>query len=213
MRLADTAGLSILAMVIAAALGGCAATSTPTTAPAATPLPATEVATPEPTGVAVSAPPPTETAVPATETATPVPSPLPPIVEIPEVPTYPKIVQTVGYDALGGLNKCGNAIFRHYDIYYSVDYGGELSKEEKASSPLNQDILDFYKQQFAAAKWLVYDMKNPIGAVLHSVFWEDEGRAYDPAADQPPFVGSCYLVIVKIQPPGADLEVIADIER
>jgi WD40 repeat protein len=134
------------------------------------------------------------------------------IIEIDDVPTYPGITATVAYDALEVPRKCGGTIFRHFDVYYSVDYGGDLTKEEKMASPLNQQIMDFFREQFAADDWIGFDIIPPQGAVLDTVFWEEENRSYPAGASDPPFVGSCYLATILIQPPGADLEIIADVK-
>jgi hypothetical protein len=134
------------------------------------------------------------------------------IIEIEDVPIYPGITETVGYDALDVPRKCAGIIFRHFDVYYNVDYGANLTKEERKASPLNLEIANFFKQEYAKENWLSFDMLPPRGAAIEIVYWEEENRSYDAAAGDPPFTGSCYLVTVLIQPPGADLEIIADVK-
>lgn len=147
---------------------------------------------------------------------TPVPTTIAPqgIVEIEDVPTLPQITGTVAIDAFDVPKKCGGKVFRHYDVYYSVDYGGDLSKEQRRISNLNLDIVSFYNREFAAQDWLGFKIGEPqYFSSLESIYWEEEDRPYPAAADQPPYVGTCYRVTVLVQPPGADLEIIADIEK
>lgn len=210
-KLIQTAGLAV---ALSAMLAACAA---PTQAPPT----ATETAPPAtatPTAAATSAPTdtPAPTSIPPTLTDTPAPTPteLPKIVAIPDVPTYPGIIETVGADAIEKLNKCGNTQFLTYDIYYSVDYGDpKMTKDQKKASAKNQEIVAWYHQQFEAQNWKVFDRPNSLEALFQVITWENDNRAYPEQPGLQPYVGACYLVTVLVQPPGADLEIVASVER
>lgn len=215
---------AVMGVLAGLVLAGCGGGNTPgAPAPTGTPTPAVVINTPTAAASPTSAPAATTAAPDEVTLATAFTNtPLPGLVEIPDVPTYPGILKSTRVHAVARSVKCGNPqsytyhgyAFVNYDVSYSVDYGKPgLSRDEKLKSPVNQQIVDFYHQQFAAKGWQVTDETDETDALVKIIAWDDEERAATPEPGQDAYDGACYVVTVLVQPASADLHIIAIVGR